>query len=505
MKFKLKKSGSFNIALASLVITSFLYILIILPGCKKEGDKINESVLNDEMETARARGQMDKIDLKLIADNLVSPLGVIALPGKDDDHDDEEDDRTKSNSNAGDKRLFIIDQVGKIWIIDKHGVRLPIPFLDVTSRMVALNPGFDERGLLGFAFHPNYRHNGRFFVYYNAPRRAGGPQPGVLWNNLARISEFRVSSNPNLADMGSERVLLELDDPQSNHNGGTIAFGPDNYLYIAIGDGGAANDNAPGHVPDWYLVNAGGNGQDVEANLFGNILRIDVNRGNPYAIPRDNPFVNRTGRDEIYAYGFRNPYRFSFDMGGSHQLIAGDAGQILYEEIDVVKKGANYGWNVKEGRHCFSTATPGIELPSCPSVDPFGNQLIDPVIEMNNWRHPQGGRSTTVIGGNVYRGNSIHSLKGKYIFASFSQNFSAPNGELFMANVSGNSNWQFEELTLNSSPNDIGYFIKGFGQDQKGEVYVTVSSVVGPTGVTGKVFKLVKVGDDEDEDENEDD
>ena len=223
--------------------------------------------------------------------------------------------------------------------------------------MVPLNPGYDERGLLGFAFHPDYKTNGRFFIYYTLPPRPGGPTPVNNWNNLSRISEYRVSGgNPNMADMGSEKIILEMDDPQSNHNGGTIAFGPDNYLYIAIGDGGGANDVGPGHVEDWYPVNAGGNGQDIEANLFGNILRLDVNGGAPYAIPADNPFVGKPGRDEIWAYGFRNPFRFSFDMSGSRRLFAGDAGQLLYEEIDVVEKGQNYGWNVKEGTSCFNAA-----------------------------------------------------------------------------------------------------------------------------------------------------
>jgi glucose/arabinose dehydrogenase len=408
-----------------------------------------------------------EVTLQLIADNLVSPLGVVAVP---------------DNS----KRLFIIDQIGKIWIVDDNGSRLSTPFIDVSSIMVQLNTRYDERGLLGFAFHPDYRSNGRFYVYYTLPPRTGS------FNNLSRISEFRVSSNPNLADMSTEKILFDIDDPQSNHNGGALAFGPDGYLYIAIGDGGGANDVAPGHVTDWYLPNAGGNGQDIDSNLFGNILRIDVNSGSPYGIPASNPFVGKPGKDEIYAYGFRNPYRFSFDMGGDHWLYAGDAGQVLYEEIDVVKKGGNYGWNVKEGTHCFNAASNSVELPSCPNADVFGMDLIDPVIEMKNSANPSGGKATTVIGGNVYRGRDIPEFKGMYLFGSFSQPGNVPNGELFIARPKGgNGLWDFAEVTLKDYPNDLGYYLKGFGQDNEGEIYLTVSGVAGPTDVTGKVFKLV--------------
>jgi glucose/arabinose dehydrogenase len=358
--------------------------------------------------------------------------------------------------------------------------------------MVTLSPGYDERGLLGLAFHPNYSTNGRFFIYYQLPPRVGGPPTGGTWNNLSRISEFKVAAgNANQADISSEKIILEMDDPQSNHNGGTIAFGPDGYLYIAIGDGGSANDVAPGHVDDWYAVNAGGNGQDVEANLFGDVLRIDINSGTPYGIPADNPFVNKTGKDEIYAYGFRNPFRFSFDMGGSHQLLLGDAGQVLYEEINLVTKGGNYGWNVKEGTQCFNAANNTTVLGNCPAVDNLGTALTDPVIVLNNTANPQGGKALTIIGGNVYRGMAIPNLQGKYIFGTFAQTGSVPNGELFMAGIGGQGAWSSEEVSLVSYPNDLGYYLKGFGQDNAGEIYLTVATVSGPSGTTGKVLKLV--------------
>lgn len=483
----------------AILSTMLVIILLMLAtSCKKNiqqeaSDSLHTGVI-DMPENGHA------VDLKLIADNFVSPIGVVAVPGKQK-HEEEEHDADKKSR---DQRLFVIDQIGKIWIIDENGNRLPVPFIDMVSKMVTLNPGYDERGLLGFAFHPNYKSNGRFYVYYTAPRRTGGPQPGLLWNNLSVVSEFKVSqSNPNMADMSTERRLLEIDDPQSNHNGGTLSFGPDEMLYISIGDGGGANDVGPGHVQDWYAANAGGNGQDIEANLFGNILRIDVDHGNPYSIPGDNPFVGKPGKDEIYAYGFRNPFRFSFDMGGSRRLIAGDAGQLLYEEIDVVKKGGNYGWNVKEGRHCFNAANSLMEMPSCPAVDNFGNPLIDPVIELNNWRNPKGGKATTVVGGNVYRGHSIPQFEGKYIFGTFSQNISTPNGELFIANPAGNDSWSFQEVVLKSFPNDLSHYLKGFGQDNKGEVYVTVSKVLGPAGITGKVYKLVAEKNQNDKDDDD--
>ena len=451
----------FTIARHTLVMTGLLCgSLLLFEGCKK-GDHHHDD--DDKQE----------LDIQLVTDGLVSPLGVVAIP---------------DNS----KRLAIIDQVGKVWLIDKDDQKLPSPLLDVSSKLVSLTPAYDERGLLGLAFHPNFRNNGRFYVYYQLPPRSGGPQTGVNWNNLSRISEFRVSSsNPNMADMNSEKILLEMDDPQSNHNGGTLAFGEDGYLYISIGDGGRANDVAPGHVEDWYATNAGGNGQDNEANLFGNILRIDVNSGNPYGIPADNPFVNKPGRDEIYAFGFRNPWRFSFDMGGTHQLFAGDAGQVLYEEVSIVKKGGNYGWNVKEGTHCFSTADSSKSLASCPAFDNMGNPLIDPIIELNNWKNPAGGKATTVVGGNVYRGRKINDLDGKYIFGTFSQSPTTANGELYMARPAGNGMWPVSEVTLKDRPDDLGFFLKGFGQDLDGEIYLTLSSMAGPSGNTGRVYRLV--------------
>jgi len=409
---------------------------------------------------------------QLVTDGLVSPVALAEPPD-------------------GSKRIFIADQVGQIWIIGADGKKLTTPFIDIASKMVTVQPSYDERGLLGLAFSPDFKANGKFYLFYTAPPRAGGPQPGTSWDNLTRISEFKVSAaDNNVADVSSERVLLEADHPYLNHNGGTIAFGPDGYLYISIGDGGNKDDVGNGHVSDWYAVNAGGNGQDIYANLMGNVLRIDVN-GSPYNIPSDNPFVGTAAKQEIYAYGFRNPYRFSFDMGGTHQLILGDAGQSLYEEIDLVTKGGNYGWNVKEGSHCFSTDNDLVERTSCPEVDSAGKPLIDPVIELVNAANPKGGGvAVTIVGGNVYRGTAIPNWQGKYIFGIFSQDGNA-NAKIYAADIAPGGSWNYSQATLKEFPADLGQYLKSIGQDQSGEIYLLTSGQVGPQGSTGKVYKII--------------
>jgi glucose/arabinose dehydrogenase len=423
------------------------------------------------------------VDVKLVAEGLNSPIQIVS---------------------AGDRtgRLFIIDQSGVIRIVTKNGVLLPTPFLDVRAKLVPLMPGFDERGLLGLAFHPDYRKNGRFFVYYSAPLRPGAP---AGYNCTARISEFRVTANPNIADPVSERVILEVDKPQFNHNGGTLAFGEDDFLYISLGDGGGANDVGLGHVEDWYADNGGGNGQDKEANLLGNILRIDIDHGIPYGIPRDNPFVGRPGLDEIWAYGLRNPYRMSFDTKDDHRLFAGDAGQARWEEVSIIERGGNYGWNVKEGTHCFDAENNTVDAPSCPSAEPDGTRLRDPVIEYANSAQA-GGIGVTVIGGNVYRGKRIKSLRGMYVFGDFSKRFSPPDGTLLAARPQRSGLWPIRELRVASSPNGrLNDYIVGFGVDDRGEVYVGGKDVLGPTGTTGKVYRLIPApGEDENDNEDSD-
>jgi glucose/arabinose dehydrogenase len=408
--------------------------------------------------------QNDSVSLNQVAEGFNAPLTLVEPP-----------------DNSG--RLFIVDQSGQIYII-KDGSKLPQPFLNIQEKII-LEGDHDERGLLGLAFHPDYASNGRFFVFYSGPLRETGPSG---WDHTNYIAEFKVSAaNADLAEANSERIVLASDHPQPNHNGGTVAFGADGYLYISIGDGGGGDDNQQGHVEDWYAENSGGNGQDISQNLLGSILRIDVSTTESYAIPADNPFLSNEGLDEIYAYGLRNPYRFSFASDNS--MILADAGQELYEEIDVIEKGDNYGWNVKEGKHCFDTDNPETPAGSCPSEDTFGNPLIDPVIEFANSKNSAEGLGNVSVGGYVFEGSDVPSLSGKYIFGVLTQDPEGMDGAIFAANRSGN-NWDYEKLHISNMTNsEIGAFILGFGQGNDGEVYVLTSS---GTAGSGKVYKIGK-------------
>lgn len=444
------------------LIVPFFLFLLILAGCKKDHNNPPSG--------------SNTPDLQLVTDGLVSPVALAEPPD-------------------GSKRLFVVDEIGKIWIIKPDGTKTTTPFMDLASKMVTLSPSYDERGLLGLAFHPQFKTNGKLYVFYTAPPRPGTPvpgAPGATWNNTTTISEFTVSaSDANSVNMSSERILIQADHPYLNHNAGTLAFGPDGFLYISIGDGGNKDDVGNGHVSDWYAANVGGNGQDIYMNLMGNILRIDVNGGSPYNIPADNPFVGTKALPEIYAYGFRNPFRFSFDMGGSHQLLVGDEGQSLYEEVDDVVKGGNYGWNVKEGTHCFSTDNDTTLRASCPSTDSAGKPLLDPVIELVNAANPKGGGvGIAIIGGMVYRGSALPALQGKYIFGMLSQSGKA-DGQIFSSTPAGSGMWSWSALSLKSFTPNLGTFLKSLGQDQSGEMYLLTSDQEGPQGTTGKVYKLI--------------
>jgi len=407
-------------------------------------------------------GATDTINLDLITDGLVSPVTLVEAP-----------------DNTG--RLFVVDQTGQIYII-KDGTRVTEPFLNIQSKLVPRSGNTDERGLLGLAFHPQYANNGRFFVYYSAPKRENS------YDHTNVVAEYKVSGgNADMADAGSERLLLQMDHPQANHNAGMLGFGNDGFLYISVGDGGGGNDNQDGHVDDWYADNTGGNGQDITKNLLGNILRIDVAPSTGYGIPADNPFVNAEGLDEIYAYGLRNPYRFCFDPSG--KIILADAGQELFEEIDLVEKGSNLGWNVKEGKHCFNTDDPNTPRNSCPSQDPAGKPLTDPVIEFKNSRTASDGLGTVSIGGYVYEGSDIPGLNGRYLFGVFSESSGGTNGAIFSADRSG-STWNYEKLKFANQPNqELGKMLLGFGQDADGEVYLLTTD---GTANSGKVMKIVK-------------
>jgi hypothetical protein len=286
------------------------------------------------------------------------------------------------------------------------------------------------------------------------------------------------SSDPDRALADSERVVLTLDQPEFNHDGGHAAFGPDGFLYVGFGDGGGANDgldqDPPAHGP-------GGNGQNIETRL-GALLRISVDDAEPWEAPPDNPFVDSPGDDAIYAYGFRNPYRFSFDRGGSRELIVADVGQNVFEELNVVVRGGNYGWAAREGAHCFDPFDPGIPPDDCPQEG-----FLDPFAE---YRHEDGGLA--VVGGHVYRGAAISALAGHYVFGDFSADF-GPTGRLYAIDMEGDRS-RIETLRIGSEARPLGAFLKGLGEDESGEILVLVSSTLGPQGVTGQVLRIVPTG-----------
>ncbi|MBI3934640.1 MAG: PQQ-dependent sugar dehydrogenase [Acidobacteria bacterium] len=336
------------------------------------------------------------IVLHTVASGLVSPLYVTA-------------------AGDGSGRLFIVEQAGRIRILAAGSVAAA-PFLDIRNQVRSGG----ELGLLGLAFHPGFRNNGRFFVNYTRNGFAGLETV---------VSKFSVSgANPNLAVRESEKILLTFAQPFTNHNGGMLAFGPDGFLYIGTGDGGSGGDPQ-------------GNGQNLNT-LLGKILRIDVDSGTPYGIPADNPFVGTPGRDEIFAYGLRNPWRFSFDRQ-TGRLFAGDVGQNRYEEIDIIVRGGNYGWNVMEGGHCFSPQTncntAGLILP----IQEYGRAL-----------------GNSVTGGYIYRGTAVPSLVGKYLYADFG------TGILWALSELSNGQWRNEELLR------TGLNVSSFGEDEAGQLYL---------------------------------
>jgi glucose/arabinose dehydrogenase len=273
--------------------------------------------------------------IQVVATGLTTPLGIVAAPD-------------------GSGRLFVIEQTGRIWILRDDGIENH-PFLDLSDRLVTLAPSYDERGLLGLAFDPDFASTGRFFVYYGAPVRSGAAANADHTNTL---SEFRVSADDlNSADPASERFILRFEQPQPNHSGGGLGFGSDGFLYLGTGDGGGTGDASPGHSPQ-------GNAQD-RTKLNGKVLRLDVlaarEGDKPYRIPRDNPFADGGGRPEIYAYGFRNPWRLAWEPDGARRLLVSDVGYGRFEEVDAVQRGGNYGWrDARAGTASTSTSRSSI-------------------------------------------------------------------------------------------------------------------------------------------------
>lgn len=394
-----------------------------------------------------------------------------------------------TDAGDGSGRLFVADQVGKISVIKNGAVST---FLDLSSRLPSnlgnLPIGFgdyDERGLLGLAFHPEFSNPnsagfGRFYTYTSEDVAGPGDYGvGLPLNQLSHqnvVAEWRIDkSNPDVANALSRRELLRVDHPQFNHDGGMLAFGPDHNLYIGIGDGGNANDVGDGH-------SAGGNAQDL-SRVHGKILRIDVEGHDgidgQYGIPANNPFVDTSGAaPEIFAEGFRNPFRFSFDKQ-TGDLVVADVGQNNVEEVDVVTSGGNYGWNFKEGSFKFNPAdgTVSTDLSGLPG------DLIDPALQYD---HDEG---IAIIGGFVYRGDDLPGLQGKYIFGDYSRDF-GPTGRLFAGDL---ATGVIEELKIGLDDRTLGFYLKGLGQDADGELYALVGSTLG-LGIgaaSGQVLKLV--------------
>jgi glucose/arabinose dehydrogenase len=323
-----------------------------------------------------------------------------------------------------------VEQTGAIRII-RDGALLPVPFLDLSAQIVAGG----EQGLLGLAFDPDYGTSGRFIVHYTD--LAGD----------TRLSSFRVSADPDIADPSSEQIILTADQPYPNHNGGQVVFGPDGFLYLGLGDGGSAND------PE-------GRGQSL-AEPLGSILRLDVRSGTPYVVPPDNPFVGQPGiQPEVWSFGLRNPWRFSFDRATGDLYIA-DVGQNQVEEVDIAPaaegsgRGVNYGWDIMEGSQCLSG----------PGCDQTGLAL--PVFE---YSHDQG---CSITGGYVYRGSAIPAIQGLYFYADHCQ------GWVRSFRYAGGAATEVTDWPRLRP----GGFINSFGEDAAGELYVLT--------LGGGVFKVI--------------
>ncbi len=332
------------------------------------------------------------------------------------------------NANDGSDRLFVLEQPGRIIVFENNYNTInSFPFLDIRN-IVDQGTGYTEEGLLGLAFHPNFSENGYFYVNYTSY----GPRRNV-------IARYQVSDdNPNEANYQSSNIILEVNQPYYNHNGGQMGFGPDNFLYISFGDGGGAGD--PGE-----------NGQDLNT-LLGTIIRIDIDNTESslnYSIPDDNPFVGYDARQEIYAYGFRNTWRFSWDPVTGN-LWGADVGQYSYEEINLIQPGLNYGWKIMEGNQCYFPAngcnTDGLELP-----------IFEYELYVNG--------VCSITGGFVYRGNDLWQLRGNYIYGDWC------TGDIWYLSNIDNVDLIISEHILNSDLN-----ITSFGLDENNELLICANN-----------------------------
>ncbi|NEU57645.1 PQQ-dependent sugar dehydrogenase [Halorussus sp. MSC15.2] len=430
-----------------------------------------------------------KVGLKEVASGFSYPVAMKAPEGED--------------------RLFVADQPGQIYVLDRSEITgqqaLDVserePFIDISDRIFHEAGPHPETGLLGLAFHPNFQQNQKFYVRYSAPVQ---DDMGGETHHASLVSEFEADPNLEGASPDTEKIVLAMPSPGSNHNSGNISFGPDGLLYVPIGDGGFGGDTGDmqGHV-------TGGNGQDIYNNLLGSILRIDVDgsqnvRGEQkeYAIPDGNPLVGQAGLDEHYAWGFRNPWGMSFGPNG--RLFVGDVGRALYEEVDIVEKGGNYGWRLREGKHCFDPYSQGNPPKQFKCADtsypPRSDPLLDPILEYPHV-HEDKPVGQAVVGGHVYTGEQLPDLQDKYVFGDWSFSPVAPHGTLLVATESEETGvWGVDKLRvvtegLSRPDNRISRFVISFGEDQAGELYVLTSETFLRQQNEGSLYKLVPAGE----------
>ncbi len=407
--------------------------------------------------------------LRLVAEGLTSPVAYAPLP---------------------DKRALIVDQVGFVRLLDRDGKLVEAPVLNHTNRLSKMNLGtFDERGLLCLALHPAFAQNRRVFLVYTAPRRATAP---AEYDCTLRLSEFTLpAAEPLRMDPASERIIIEVDKPYFNHNGGRIAFGPDGFLYMSVGDGGGPKgcDLGLGHAPE-------GNGQNTRT-LLAKILRLDVSAdktasGKSYQVPKDNPFADgKDGLPEIFAYGVRNPWSLTFDRGGKHELFIGEVGQMRWEEVNIIKRGGNYGWPLREGFDGLNREQPQLAPTSRPEKGLRGEPLLDPIAVYKNvsgWKGDPEAMGNSLTGGYIYRGRALPDLTGLYIYGDWSGIQGSPQGRLFVARPGkGNERWTVDLLRVGRPYGCVC----AFGEDNDGEIYVLTNASTGLTAGGGKIWKLV--------------
>ncbi|KAF0873233.1 HHIP-like protein 2 isoform X1 [Crocuta crocuta] len=371
----------------------------------------------------------------------------------------------------GTHRFFVAEQVGVVWVYLPDGSRLEQPFLDLKNLVLTTPWVGDERGFLGLAFHPRFRRNRKFYIYYSCL--------GKKKVEKIRISEMKVSrADPNKADPKSERVILEIEEPASNHNGGQLLFGVDGYMYIFTGDGGQAGDP----------FGKFGNAQN-KSSLLGKVLRIDVNRpgsdGKRYRVPWDNPFVAEPGaHPAVYAYGIRNMWRCAVDRGdpvtrqGRGRMFCGDVGQNRFEEVDIIVKGGNYGWRAKEGFECYDRKL-------------CHNASLNDILPIYAYGHAVG---KSVTGGYVYRGCESPNLNGLYIFGDFM------SGRLMALQEDRKTKkWKKRDVCLGSTEscafpgliNTYSKFIISFAEDEAGELYFLATSYPSAYVPHGSIYKFV--------------